>query len=129
VLVHSQVCEVSPTLVRRVIRELMSLLLQDLLNCYRKVDGFSMGGMLQATLETEFIHQSLRGFETPAISAAFKLIYDSLEHSRIKKEGDSTQEMEELLKKVKMIISNARKATGAQFLCFREDASSNDEEI
>jgi len=47
VLVHAQVCEVSVSLVRRVIRELMGLLLQDLLICYRRVDGFSLGGMLQ----------------------------------------------------------------------------------
>jgi hypothetical protein len=28
-------------------RELLFLVVQDLLNCYRQIDGFSLGGMLQ----------------------------------------------------------------------------------
>ena len=133
VIVHAQVCEISTSIVRRVIRELLSVLVQDLLNCHRRVDGFSLGGMLQvrhcrnhscsyikATLETEFLHQSLKSYETPLISSSIKLIYDTLEHGRIKSTQDSANAMSEMLQKVKVLIGNARKSTGAQFLCFVE---------
>jgi hypothetical protein len=47
VIVHGQLCEVSKLLIQRVMRELLFLVVQDLLDCYRHIDGFSLGGMLQ----------------------------------------------------------------------------------
>ena len=49
VIVHAEVCEVSIMLVRRVIRELLCYLAQDMLACFRKVDGLSLNGMLQVS--------------------------------------------------------------------------------
>lgn len=74
-------------------------------------------------METEFIHQTLKAYETPYIASTIKLIYDTLEHGRCKSETDSTTSMIDMLQKVKILISNARNATGAQFLCFKEDES------
>ncbi len=55
------------------------------------------------------------------ISSKIKLIYDTLEHGRIKSATDNNSAMNEMLQKVKALIANARKVTGAQFLCFKED--------
>lgn len=120
-IVHAQVCEISKPIVRRVISELLSYLVQDLLSCYRRVDGFSSGGMLQATLETEFIHQSLKSYETAFISSTIKLIYDTIEHNMIRLGKESPEEMQEMLQKTKELITKARISTSAQFQCFREE--------
>lgn len=121
VIVHAQVCEISKPIVRRVVSELLSYLVQDLLNCYRRVDGFSLGGMLQATLETEFIHQSLKSYETAFISSTIKLIYDTIEHNRINSTQDSPEAMQDMLQKTKDLITKARTSTSAQFQCFRDE--------
>jgi hypothetical protein len=57
--------------------------------------------------------------------ATIRLIYDTLEHGRIKASTDSTEAMNEMLLKVKTFIANARKSTGTQFLCFREETATN----
>jgi hypothetical protein len=106
-----------------VISELFSYLVQDLLHCYRRVDGFSSGGMLQATLETEFIHQSLKSYETAFISSTIKLIYETIEHNRIQTDTETPEMMQEMLEKTNNLITKARISTAAQFQCFREENS------
>ncbi|TPX40650.1 hypothetical protein SeMB42_g05909 [Synchytrium endobioticum] len=79
VLVHAEVSAVGKPIMDRVLRELMSCLANDLLLAYRSIDRFSPGGMMQATLETEFLQQTLTKYETLEISVIFQLIYDSIE--------------------------------------------------
>ncbi|KAJ3338098.1 hypothetical protein HDU93_009969 [Gonapodya sp. JEL0774] len=83
VMIHSEVSDVSKSLVRRALSELFVEVAQCVLSCFRKVDKFSVAGMLQATLETEFLHQSLTNFETPLSSLILKLVYESVERGTV----------------------------------------------
>ncbi|KNC97690.1 uncharacterized protein SPPG_07153 [Spizellomyces punctatus DAOM BR117] len=127
VMVHAEISEVSRLLVRRVLSELFYHLAQDLLLTFRAIDKFSPGGMLQATLETEFLHQTLTAYETPASAALLTLIYDTLERGVDQHElalaetaQDGRESMKDMLKKVKMFLAEAKQATEVEFSCFRE---------
>ncbi|KAJ3090326.1 hypothetical protein HK102_004105 [Quaeritorhiza haematococci] len=79
VMVHAQVSDVSKPLVRRVVGELLHHLAIELLAAFRRVDRFSTGGYLQATLEVDYLQQTLSSYETPPTTTIFKLILDTLE--------------------------------------------------
>ncbi|KAJ3041591.1 hypothetical protein HDV00_009068 [Rhizophlyctis rosea] len=137
VMVHSEVNDVSRLLVRRVLSELLYRLAQELLTTFRLVDRFSVGGMLQATLETEFLQQTLASYLSPPITQIFNLIYDSIDHSSIAAsenaslltrtedgglEFDMTHpEMADMVEHMKGFLEEAKEGTRVQFSCFEEE--------
>ncbi|KAJ3021313.1 hypothetical protein HKX48_008789 [Thoreauomyces humboldtii] len=129
VTTHATVSAVSRGLVRRVLQELFTVLAADLLGAVRSVDAFSWGGMLQATLETQFIHQTLTAYETESCTQFLTLVYDSIERSAEQGEDGagvasgqpmSQPQRDELLARVKLLLADAKRATDVQFSCFRE---------
>ncbi|KAI8905678.1 exocyst complex component Sec5-domain-containing protein [Powellomyces hirtus] len=155
VAVHATVSAVSRALVRRVLQDLFLNLAADLLDAVRKVAEFSWGGLLQATLETQFIHQTLTPYETEATTHLLALVYDSIErgagtdlekatsndHNDLDSEPTTTPhwsthtrshsqshpptqaQKDELLARVKLLLTDAKRATSVQFSCFREVAA------
>ncbi|KAJ3300604.1 hypothetical protein HK104_009261 [Borealophlyctis nickersoniae] len=130
VMAHAEVSDVSRLLVRRVLCELLHYVAQDLLTSFRQVDQFSPGGMLQATLETEFLHQTLSSYETPESSTILALVYDTVERGT-KQDGSvgstTTPAMNDMLESVKAFLEEAKNATSVQFSCFREDGGGGGE--
>jgi hypothetical protein len=93
-------------------------LAQDLLQAFRAVDRFSISGMLQATLETEFMDTSLKSFESEMSALLFTQIYETLEHGTDMDEKVEPGVMNERLIEVKAYLQQARTATFTQFRCF-----------
>jgi exocyst complex component 2 len=121
--VHSQVSEFSRSLVHRVLCQLMFHLGHCMLDAYRHVDRFSPGGMLQAAMETEYIHHQLFAYETTETNAVFALVYDTIEQfvDEAALEGSSASgEMNELLAMTKVNLSTAKATTLSLYLCFKE---------
>ncbi|KAJ3214340.1 hypothetical protein HDU67_001781 [Dinochytrium kinnereticum] len=119
VLAHSEVSDASRRLIRRVISQLLQILAHDLLSNFRQIDKFGVAGKMQATLETEFLHQTLAAYENPRTSDLFRAVYTTIENSAEK--IDSTPP--ELIESVEEFLSSAKEATAMQFLCFRDSQS------
>jgi exocyst complex component 2 len=75
VLVHSQVTAIARSLVSRTVGALVEELAKHALQAFSKVSRFGMGGMLQATLEMEFLHQTLNVHVSPTADATLQEIY------------------------------------------------------
>lgn len=118
VLVHSQVTSVAKQLVHRAISALLENMATDCLESFRQVERFGMGGMLQATLEIEFMHQTLQQYVTPAASDTLQLIYQSIEQAYDARQQTSG-ELQSELNHVKDLLVYSRKSTAVQFLCFK----------
>ncbi|KAI9096429.1 exocyst complex component Sec5-domain-containing protein [Phlyctochytrium arcticum] len=125
VMVHAEVSDVSRLLVHRVISELLSFLAQDLLQTFRSVDQYSPAGMLQGTMETEFLHQTLAAFETPESTKLLNLVYDTLERSvddhelaLVETAAGNRISMKEMLHSVKSMLADAKRSTSVEFSCF-----------
>ncbi|KAJ3074946.1 hypothetical protein HDU98_009721 [Podochytrium sp. JEL0797] len=84
VMTHAEVSDISQSLVKYAISTLLRCIALDLLAAFRGVDTFSEMGAMQATLETEFIHQTLSMYETPQIAEVFGLIYSSIQNGTSK---------------------------------------------
>ncbi|KAJ3183125.1 hypothetical protein HDU87_007548 [Geranomyces variabilis] len=145
VAVHATVSAVSRALVARVLQELFSNLATDLLAAVRTVEEYSWGGLLQATLETQFVHQTLASYERDSTTQVLALVYDSIErgagmNATTDSSGNAAEspvafapgskqvppnqaQKDEQLSRVKMLLAEAKRATSVQFSCFREGQS------
>ncbi|KAI9257261.1 exocyst complex component Sec5-domain-containing protein [Phascolomyces articulosus] len=120
VMVHSQVSSVTKQLVHRAVSSLLENMANDCLESFRQVERFGMGGMLQATLEIEFMHQTLQQYVTSTASDTLQLIYQSIEQS-YDAQQQNAGELQSELNHVKDLLVFSRKSTVVQFLCFKQN--------
>jgi exocyst complex component 2 len=86
----------------------------DLLASFRKVPSFCMGGMLQATLEVEFLHQTLGSNVSKQAGETLQAVYGTIEKAYA---GNGGVDLE--LGKVKGLLQRSRAGTKYVYSCFR----------
>lgn len=134
--VHAHVTSVSKELLERTLNALVEEIANEAGRCFQKVKKFSMGGMLrvrfsfsvdlptnnvyppQATLEIEFLHQTMLRFVTPTAEKKLSEVYTSISESYVRRPGDNMQSQ---LEGVKKTLGETRRATQIDFLCFRKE--------
>ncbi|GAA5834893.1 hypothetical protein JCM11251_002055 [Rhodosporidiobolus azoricus] len=119
VLVHAQVSATARPLVARTLGSLVEELAQVALEAFSKVERFGMGGMLQATLEIEFMHQTLSQHVSPTADQTLQSIYKTISQSYYRRPNSSANELQQELEGLKRTLVASRRATALQFLCFR----------
>ncbi|KDE09777.1 hypothetical protein MVLG_00177 [Microbotryum lychnidis-dioicae p1A1 Lamole] len=124
VLVHAQVSATARPLVARTLGSLVEELAIVALDAFGKVERFGMGGMLQATLEIEFMHQTLSQHVSPLADSTLQSIYKTISQSYYRRPTpDSAQELQKELEGLKRTLVASRRATALQFLCFRKPSA------
>ncbi|RXK41720.1 hypothetical protein M231_00955 [Tremella mesenterica] len=114
---HSKVGDLAPALLPRVLEALVEVIATVALDSFQKVSKFGTGGMLTATLEFEYFHQSIGTYVTPAANESLNKVYEVISQSyRRQKSQDEFQHELDSLRKV---LHDAHKATGAETLCFK----------
>ncbi|KAF5318658.1 hypothetical protein D9619_010696 [Psilocybe cf. subviscida] len=121
--VHAQVCNIAEGLLDRTLNRLVEDLSAEALKCFRQVKRFGMGGMLRATLEIEFMHQTLGRYVTPAAAKTLSELYNRISQAYTRRPGDES--LQTNLDGVKKILAETRRATGIEFLCFRQTKSTS----
>ena len=120
VQVHAQTRATVPSLVSRVIAALVEIMADAILDAYCRIPAFNTGGMLQATLEIEFVHQTMSFHVSPKAESTLKLVYDTIsQRYSASAEGQKPADMKKDLESVKHTLIASRKATALAFLCFR----------
>ncbi|KAJ6631115.1 exocyst complex component Sec5-domain-containing protein [Mycena sp. CBHHK59/15] len=117
VTVHAQVSAISEALLTRTLTTLVDALAAEALQCFRQVPRFGMGGMLRATLEIEFMHQTLGRYVSAGAARQLGDLYTGISKAYAKRPGD--EGLQGSLDGVKRTLSDTRRATGIEFLCFR----------
>ncbi|GAA5969236.1 hypothetical protein JCM11641_007520 [Rhodosporidiobolus odoratus] len=123
VLVHAQVSATARPLVSRTLGSLVEELAQVALESFSKVERFGMGGMLQATLEIEFMHQILSQHVSPVADQTLQSIYKTISQSYYRRPNSSANELQQELEGLKRTLMASRRATALQFLCFRKPSN------
>lgn len=113
---------ISPAILPRVMTALVESFSADLLSAFRKVPSFQMGGMLQATLEVEFLHQTLGSTVSKTAGDTLQAVYGTIEKSYA---GSGGLELE--LGKVKGLLQRSRASTKNVYSCFRSGKKSGKE--
>ncbi|OUM65484.1 hypothetical protein PIROE2DRAFT_69087 [Piromyces sp. E2] len=123
VKIHSQITDISRKLQHTMLSEIFLNLVQDLLEAFREIDHYSVAGMLQATLETEVIHQTLTNYEMDKTSDILKQIYQRVERNVILDENTSSEGMTKMLNDVKSKLSQYQEQMSLITSCFTENAN------
>ncbi|KAF7289907.1 Exocyst complex component SEC5 [Mycena indigotica] len=123
VTVHAQVSAIADNLLSRTLSALVESLAAEALASFKKVPKFGMGGMLRATLEIEFMHSALGQYVSANAATTLGNLYTSIAKAYVKRPAD--EELEGNLNGVKKTLSETRKATGIEFLCFKASKSSS----
>lgn len=114
-------------LVARTLGALVEELANSALEAFSKVERFGMGGMLQATLEIEFMHQTLSQHVSPQADSTLQSIYKTISQSYYRKPSpNSAAELQQELEGLKRTLVASRRATALQFLCFRRVRTENE---
>lgn len=113
---------IARSLVARTVGSLVEELAKHALQAFSQVKRFGMGGMLQATLEMEFLHQTLNVHVSKTADLTLKEIYKIISQAYRPQTGadGSNGELQRELEQLKLTLTQARRATALQFLCFRE---------
>ncbi len=72
---------------------------------------------VQATLEIEFLHQSVNQYVTPQANDTLSKIYDTI--SQAYRQQKSSDDFHRELDSLKKRLSDSRRATGMETLCFK----------
>jgi exocyst complex component 2 len=75
----------------------------------------------QATLEIEFMHQTLSRYVTPSAASTLSEVYNKISQAYTRRPGD--ENLQSNLDGVKKTLADTRRATGVEFLCFRSTIS------
>ncbi|KAF5367582.1 hypothetical protein D9758_003714 [Tetrapyrgos nigripes] len=122
VSVHAQVTLVVENLLERILNFLAEELAEEALRSFKQVKKFGMGGMLRATLEIEFMHQTLGKYITPTAAKTLSDLYNKISQAYARRPGDDN--LQNHLQGVRKTLGDTRRATGIEFLCFRQTKSS-----
>ncbi|KAI0249742.1 exocyst complex component Sec5-domain-containing protein [Lactifluus subvellereus] len=115
--VHAQISDIAPPLLDRALNALVENLVEEALRCFKQVKRFGMGGMLRATLEIEFMHQTLSRYVTSNTAKMLSDLYTKISQAYARRPGD--ENLQSNLDGVKRILNETRRRTRVEFLCFR----------
>jgi len=141
--VHSQVCNVSPNLLGRVLNSLLDDLTTEAVQSFMQVKRFNTEGLLtvrqaswiwgfftdiwsQAVMELTFIHKSL-GYYARDTAVGIKL--EDLYTQKITQAfspASTDPEFKSAFDAMQKTLAEARRATAVQFLCFRQTKDMKD---
>ncbi|KAI0694957.1 exocyst complex component Sec5-domain-containing protein [Cytidiella melzeri] len=136
--IHAQVSAAAAPLLDRTLNALVEDIADEALRCFRQVKKFGMGGMLrvshmtivscgradvfplrQATLEIEFLHQTLSRYVKPSAAKTLSELYNRISKA-YDPPKDNADDIQTHLDSVKKTLAETRRATGIEFLCFRQ---------
>ncbi|KAJ3969971.1 exocyst complex component sec5 [Lentinula raphanica] len=121
--VHAHITSVAEVVLERTLNFLAEALAEEALRCFKQVKRFGMGGMLRATLEIEFMHQTLGKYVTPTAAKTLSDLYNKISQAYARRPGD--ENLQNHLDGVKKTLADTRRATGIEFLCFRQTKTSS----
>jgi exocyst complex component 2 len=117
VLVHTQVSTTAPTLTTPVLSFLLEQTSRELLEAFKQRPKYNLGALMQATLDVEFVAQSLSQYTSERAGSLQSEIYALLDNrtddvARAKLQGELPG-MRDVLKKLRDLSRN-------EFACFKK---------
>ncbi|KAK1635368.1 exocyst complex component Sec5 [Colletotrichum phormii] len=117
VLVHTQVSTTAPTLTSQVLSYLLEQTSRELLEAFRTRQRYTLEALMQATLDVEFVAQTLSQYTTDRASALQSEIYQELDG---RTDNDARARLQSELPEMRSVLKRLREASKNEFTCFRK---------
>ncbi|TQN72919.1 Exocyst complex component SEC5 [Colletotrichum shisoi] len=117
VLVHTQVSTTAPTLTSQVLSYLLEQTSRELLEAFRTRQRYTLEALMQATLDVEFVAQTLSQYTTDRASQLQSEIYQELDG---RTDNDARARLQSELPEMRSVLKRLREASKNEFACFRK---------
>lgn len=117
VLVHSEVSTIAPSMTSQVMSYFLEQTTKDFLEAIKQRAGFTLYGLMQATLELEFIAQTLGQYTTKSSSEIQSAIYAELDKCT---EHRDKMILQDELPEIRTLLKRLKDSSRSEFACFRK---------
>lgn len=117
VLVHTQVSTTASSLTTQVLSYLLECVSQELLDAFKTRPKYNLEALMQATLDVEFVAQTLSQYTTDRASEIQGQIYQELDS---RTDNDARARLQNELPEMRSVLKRLRKASENEFACFRK---------
>ncbi|RWA10288.1 hypothetical protein EKO27_g4835 [Xylaria grammica] len=117
VLVHTQVSTTAPSLTSQVLSFLLEQISRELLEVFKTRPTYDLGALIQATLDVEFVAQTLSQYTTEKASALQSEIYAMLD---AKTDNQARTRLQDELPGMRELLKRLRDQSRTEFACFKK---------
>ena len=117
VLVHSQVSTTASSLTIQVLSYLLEQVSKELLECFKLRPKYNLPALMQATLDVEFVAQTMSQYTTDKASQAQSAIYQEID---ARTDNDARARLQAELPEMRAILKRLRDRSRNEFSCFRK---------
>lgn len=120
VLVHTQVTTTASSLTYQVLTYLLESLTQELHEAFRKRSSYNLSSLMQATLDIEFVAQTLTQYTTEKAGEIQSQIYQELDKGT---DNESRGRLQGELPEMRKVLKSLREGSRNEFACFKKSRS------
>lgn len=117
VLVHTEVSTTAVPLTSPILKYLLEQLSSSLLEAFKRRPRYSLSALMQATLDVEFLAQTLNNYTTDRASETQSAIYVALDE---RTDNEARQRLQEELQEMRAILKRLRESTRIE-LCVPDE--------
>ncbi|KAK4985913.1 Exocyst complex component S5 [Elasticomyces elasticus] len=125
VLVHTEVSTSSPTLTNQILSYLLEQSSAALISAFRQRARYTLPALMQATLDVEFIAQTLNNYTTERAGETQSQIYLALDE---RTDNDARVRLQAELPEMRALLKRLREGTKGVFGCFKRERRGRREE-
>ena len=116
VYVHTEVSTTAASLTSRVLSYLLEQLSKSLLEAFKSRPKYTQPALMQATIDVEFIAQTLSQYTTDLAAQIQSQVYHELDQNAY---SDAMKRMQNELGEMKAILKGLKESTRNEFACFK----------
>ncbi|KAL3428374.1 exocyst complex component sec5 [Phlyctema vagabunda] len=118
VLVHTQVSTTASTLTVQVLSYLLEQVSKELLEAFKQRQKYTLAALMQATLDVEFVAQTLSQYTTDRASEMQSQIYQELDKGT---DNDARTKLQAELPEMRAVLKKLREGSRSEFACFKKE--------
>jgi len=118
VLVHTQVMTTASSLTSQVLSYLLEQSSRELLEAFKQRPSYTLAALMQATLDVEFVAQTLSQYTTDRASEMQSHIYQELDK---RTDNDARTRLQSELPEMRAVLKRLREASRSEFACFKKE--------
>ena len=118
VYVHTEVSTTASPLTKTVISNLLEQMSDAFLSAFEKRSRYPLAALCQATLDVEFVAQTMSQYYTTKASETQSKLYVALDERTTQ---DASKQLQGELPEMRNILKRLREGTRSEFLCFKKE--------
>lgn len=117
VLVHTQVSTTASSITMQVLTYLLEQSSRELLEAFKLRQRYTLHELMQATLDVEFVCQTLSQYTSTRASSMQSEIYQELDKGT---DNDARQQLQKELPDMRAVLKRLREGSRSEFACFKK---------